>query len=208
MILIRRIIAKNVHVKTRTLLNHRKADPPGSNHGDGFARDFIAKERQEWMPRRPPLFAHQPLALPHLSRQHAHHEKRELSRRFGEHIGCVGKRNFVFVRCCAIDVVEADRDLRHNLQRPLPSFEDFRINRIAQCGDQSVNTAFHLIDDQFLRRRLWSLKHFDVVTAGAKKILRRIANARCGKHAKMLFLRHSSKDLIRNSGMGSEGVSK
>src|SRR5438034_843230 len=85
-----------------------------------YAVDFIAQKWEEWMPRGPFLFAYQPLALPHLSREHAHHEKCELSRRFGQHIGCVRKRDFVFVRCRAIDVVEADRNLCHDLQRPLP----------------------------------------------------------------------------------------
>src|SRR5262249_15190793 len=77
---------------------------------------------------------------------------------------------------------------------------DFRINRIAQCCDQSANTAFHFVDDQFLRRRLWSFEHFEIVTAGTKKVLRRIANARCGKHPEMLFLSHSW-NLIMKPGM-------
>ena len=75
------------------------------------------------MPRRPPLFAHESLALPHFSREHAHHEERKLSRRFGEHIGRVRKRDFVLVRVGAIDVIESDSDLRHNLQCPLPRIE-------------------------------------------------------------------------------------
>ena len=37
------------------------------------------------MPRRPLLFPHQALALPHLTRQHPHHEEGELGRRFGQH---------------------------------------------------------------------------------------------------------------------------
>ena len=75
------------------------------------------------MPRRPPLFAHESLALPHFSREHAHHEERKLSRRFGEHIGRVRKRDFVLVRVGAIDIIESDSDLRDNLQCPLPRIE-------------------------------------------------------------------------------------
>src|SRR5439155_9039550 len=78
MILIRRVVAKNVHVEPGTFFDHRKADSPRANYGDGFTSDFIAEEWQERMPRRPFLFTHQSLALPHFSREHSHHEKREL----------------------------------------------------------------------------------------------------------------------------------
>ena len=59
------------------------------------------------MPRWPPLFAYELLALPHFSREHAHHEKRKLSRGFGEHVGRIRERDFVFVRVGAIEIGRA-----------------------------------------------------------------------------------------------------
>src|SRR5437762_1421255 len=62
LVLIRRVVAKHIHVEPRTFLNHRQADAAGADDGDGFARNFIAEERQERMPRRPFLFAHEAVA--------------------------------------------------------------------------------------------------------------------------------------------------
>src|SRR5438552_4616054 len=115
-VVIRRVIAKNIHVKTRALLDHGQADAAGADDRDRLVRDFVAEEWQEWMPRRPLLFPYEALALPHLARQHAHHKKGELSRRFGEHVSGVRKWNFVFVRVGAVDVVKTDRDLRYYLE--------------------------------------------------------------------------------------------
>src|SRR5215468_3273399 len=56
-ILIRRVVAKNVHVETRTLFNHRQTYAPRADDGDGFARDLVAEKRQERMPRWPLLLA-------------------------------------------------------------------------------------------------------------------------------------------------------
>ena len=66
------------------------------------------------MPRRPFLVAHEQFALPHFARQHSHHEKCEFCRGFGQHIGGVGEGDFVLVGVGAVDVVKADRDLRHD----------------------------------------------------------------------------------------------
>ena len=99
------------------------------------------------MPRRPLLFAHQTLTLPHFACEHAHHEKRKLSSRFSQHVGGVCERDFVFVGVGAIDVVEPHGDLRHDLERPLPCFKHFGVNRIAQSGDQAVYAAIHFLDD-------------------------------------------------------------
>ena len=194
-ILIRRVVAKDVHVESGTFLDHRQADAARADDGDGFARDLVAKERQERMPRRPLLFAHQSFALPHLAREHAHHEKRELSGRFGEHVGGVRERDFVFVRVGAIDVVESDGDLRHDLERPLPRFEYLGIDRIAQRGDQAVDAALHFLDDQFLRRRLRSLEHLKVVTALAQTVLRWIADARRRKNTEAFFFCHTCRGM-------------
>src|SRR5262249_6888899 len=106
---------KNVHVESGTFFDHRQANAARANDGDGFARDLIAKEWQERMPRRPLLFAHESLAFPHFSREHAHHEERELSRGFGKHFGGISEWDFVFVRVGTINVIESDGDLRHDL---------------------------------------------------------------------------------------------
>src|SRR5207247_730503 len=73
----------------------------------------------------------------------------------------------------------------------LPCFEHFGIDRIAERGDQSVDAALHFLDDQFLRWRLRSLKHFEIVSALAQTVLRRIADARGGKHAKEFVINHT-----------------
>ncbi len=113
-IVIRRVVAKHVHVKPRTFLDHRQPNPSGADDRDRLAGDFVAEKRQKRMPRRPLLFPHQAFTLPHLTREHPHHEKRELGGRFGKHVGGVGERNLVLVGVSAVDVVEPDRDLRHD----------------------------------------------------------------------------------------------
>ena len=149
--------------------------------GDGLAGDFIAKERQKRMPRRPLLFAHQSLALPHFARQHPHHEKRELGGRFGEHIGRVRERDFVFVGVGAVDVIESDGDLRHNLERPFPASKTS-----ASIGSRSVviNASMPLFTFSminFFGGASGPWKTFELVAALAQTVFRRIANARSGK---------------------------
>ncbi len=193
LILIRRVIAKDVHVESGAFLNHRKANAASADDGDCLAGDLVAEEWQERVPRRPFLFAHQALALPHLARKHAHHEKRKLGSGFGEHVGRVRERNFVFVGVGAIDVVEPDGDLRHDLERPLPCFEYFGVDGIAQSSDQPVDPALHFPDDQLFRRRLRPLENVKLISALAQTVLRRIADARRCKHAKTFVLRHNCR---------------
>src|SRR5213078_328299 len=97
------------------------------------------------------------------------HEKSELGGRFGQHVGGIGEWNLVLVSVGAVDVVEADRDLRHDLKRVL-----LRFDRIAQRRDQRINAALYFLDDQILGRRLGALKNLELVTALAQTILRRI----------------------------------
>src|SRR5205823_12520195 len=176
-VLIRRIIEQHVHFETRAFLDHRQADASGSDNGDGPASDLVAKEWQERVPRRPLLLPHQALTRIHLPRQHAEHEKSELGGRFGQHVGGIGEWYLVFVSVGAIDVVEPDRDLRHDLERPLPCLEDLGVDRIAERGDQAINAALYFLDDQSLRRRLGPPKYLELVTALAKTVLGRIADA-------------------------------
>src|SRR5439155_14892380 len=187
-VLIRRVIAKDIHVESGALLDHRQANAASADDSDCLAGDLVAEKWQERMPRRPFLFAHQALALPHLTRKQAHHEKSELSGRFGKHVGRVRERNFVFVRVGAIDVVESYGDLRYDLELPLPCFEYFGVDRVAQRGDQSINAALRFLDDQFFRRRLWALENLEVIPALAQTVLCRIADPRRSKDAKFVLL--------------------
>src|ERR1041385_7029356 len=100
--------------------------------------------------------------------------------------------DFVLVRVGAIDVIEPDSDLRDYLKRPLPCFEHLGIDPVAQGANQPVNAALHFVDDQRLRRRLGSFKHFEIVPALTQTVLSSIANSGCGKYAE-LFIRHSCR---------------
>src|SRR5206468_7672566 len=179
------------HVKTRALLDHCQADASGADDGDGLARDLVAKERQEWVPRRPLLLSHQPFTLPHLAREHSHHKKSEFGGRFSEDVGGVRERDLVLVGIGPVDVIEAHGDLRHDLERTPSGFEDLGVDGIAERGDQCVDAALHFLDDQLFRRRLGTLENFELVAALAKTILGWIADARCGKDAKMLTSDHT-----------------
>src|SRR5438128_9236484 len=79
------------------------------------------------------MFAHETLAVLHLARQHADPSIRDVGGGFREHVSRVRERDFVLVGVVAVDVVEADGDLRHDLKRPLPRFENFSVD-----GSRSV----------------------------------------------------------------------
>src|SRR4051794_25994928 len=112
--MIRRVVAQDVHVETGALLNHCQSNSPGANNRDRLASHLIAEEWKKWVPGWPFLLPHQALALPHLTRQHAHHQERELRRRFRQHVGRVRKWNLVLVSVGTVDVIETYRDLRHD----------------------------------------------------------------------------------------------
>src|SRR5207249_10330880 len=103
------------------------------------------------------------------------------------------KWDFLLVRVGAIDVVETDGDLRHDLERPLPCFEHLGIDWVAQRCNQSIDAALHFLDDQFLRWRLRSLKNFEIVPVLTQTVLRRIADARRRKYAKTFLVRHNCR---------------
>ena len=128
MILIGRVVAQDVHVEAGALLDQRQPDAPGANHGDGLARNLVAEKRQVGMPETPLLFAGEVLGGPHFARQRTQHEEGKLGRGFGQHVGRVRERNLVAIGVGAVDVVKADRDLGHHLQRLLAGFEDFGVN--------------------------------------------------------------------------------
>ena len=105
-------------------------------------------------------------------------------------VGSVREGDFVFVCIRAVDVVEPDGDLRHDLQRPLPCFEHFGIDRITECRDQAGDAALHFLDDQFFWRRLRALKNLKIITVLAQPVLGGITNARCRKDAETFFVAH------------------
>ena len=49
-VVVRRIVAKNVHVESGAFLDHRQTNTACADDGDGLAGDLVAEERQEWMP--------------------------------------------------------------------------------------------------------------------------------------------------------------
>jgi len=113
-VLIRRVIAENIHVKAGTFLDHGKPDATSPDDRDGLACDFITQEWQVRMPESPLVFAREMFGAPQLSRQRPKQEECEFSRRFGEHVGGVCERNLVAIGVGAIDVVETNRKLSHN----------------------------------------------------------------------------------------------
>ena len=114
-VMISRVIAKNIHVEARAFLDHGQPDSSRADDGDRLARHLVAEKRQERMPRRPGLFANETLALPHFASKHPHHEECELGGRFGQNVRCVRERDPVFVRVSPVDVIETDRDLGDDL---------------------------------------------------------------------------------------------
>jgi len=123
----------------------------------------------------------QVLARIHFARQHAQHKKSELGRRFGEHVGGVREWDFVFVGVGTVDVVEADRDLCHDLERVFACFKNLGVDGIAERCDQPVDAALHFVDDQLLRRRFGTLENLQLVAALAQAVLGGIADAGGGK---------------------------
>ncbi len=59
MVLIRRIVAENVHIESGAFLDHCQPDSPRANDGDGLAGNFVAQKRQVRMPEPPFVLARQ-----------------------------------------------------------------------------------------------------------------------------------------------------
>jgi hypothetical protein len=124
------------------------------------------------MPRAPLVFAQKFFGVPHPAGECAQHEESEFGGGFGQDIGGIGERDLVLVGVGAVDVVEADRDLRHDFQPDLPCFEYLRIDRIAQRGNQAVDAAADFFQDQLLRRRLGPGIDLDLIAALAQQVNR------------------------------------
>src|SRR5262249_21597613 len=129
--------------------------------------------------------------------EHSNHEEGELRCRFGQHICRVSEWDFVTISVNSIDVVEADRNLGDNFKSPLPCFENLRIDRIAQGCDQAIDSALHLFDNQFLRRRLRTLKNLELITALAQEIFRGGSDARSGEDTKSFLIHHDRRRIER-----------
>ena len=82
-ILIGRVVAEHVHVEAGAFLDHRQADAPGADDGDGLACNFVAEKGQIRVPVSPLIVAGEVLGGPHLAGQHAEHEEGELGCGFG-----------------------------------------------------------------------------------------------------------------------------
>ena len=161
-ILVRGVIAQNVHVEPGAFLDHRQTNSPGTDDGNRLAGNFVAEKRQEWMPIVPLVFPRQMLRGPQLSRQRAQHEECKLRRRFGEHICRIGKRNFVAIGVGAVDVVKADRNCATTFSVPLPasntsaSMESRSVVINPSIPDftfSTINSSAEIPDSHILRRR-------------------------------------------------------
>src|SRR5215212_10046533 len=60
-VMIRRVVAQDVHVETGALLDHCQSNSPGANNRDRLASHRIAEERKKLVPRWPFLLSHQAL---------------------------------------------------------------------------------------------------------------------------------------------------
>ena len=82
----------------------------------------------------------------------------------------MGERDAIAVGIFAIDIVKADRVLRHNFEAPLPRLEDLGVDGIAQGGDVRVNAAAHLLQDQLLGRGFRMRVNLDLIAALAQPV--------------------------------------
>ena len=85
--------------------------------------------------------------------------------------GGVGERDPVPVRGRAVDVVEADRDLRHDLEpRGRPGREHLLVDRVPQRRDEGVDPGADLLEDERLRGRLDLVVDLEVPPALAQAV--------------------------------------
>src|SRR5882724_12771397 len=97
----------------------------------------------------------------------------------------MGEWDLEAVSVGAIDVVEADRDLRDDFQRAVAGGKDLGIDWIAQRGDQSVDSRLHFLDDQTLGRRFGLGIDLQVIPLVAENV-QGIANIAGSKNADTL----------------------
>src|SRR5215475_808370 len=153
-VLVRRVVAENVHVEAGTFLNHGQADSARADDGDRLSGDFIAEEGQGWVPESPFVLAREMLGTPQLAGESAHHEEGEFRGCLCENVGGIREWNVIAVRVGAVDVVEAHGILRDYLKIAFPGVEEFRVDLVPKGGDQAINPRLELFDDQAFWRRL------------------------------------------------------
>ena len=198
MILIGRIVAKDIHVEPGAFLDHGQANPSGADNRDRLSCDFVPQKRQVGMPVAPLVFPRQMLRSPQFSCQSAHHEEREFRGGFSQHVCGMSEGNLVPVGIGAIDVVESNCNLRHHSQFPFSCFEHFGVDRIAQGGNQTVNSRLHFLQHEALRRRLRFRIHFHLVATFPQPV-KRVADVARSKHSK--FLGHDGLVNISDSSL-------
>src|SRR5262249_38744940 len=141
-----------------------------------LACDFISKKGKERMPCAPLVLAHQALARPKLARDRAQNEEGKFCRGFRKYVCGIGERNLVTISVRAIDIVEADGELRHNFKLALARLKNLRVDRITKRGDQAVDAAGHLFHDDLLRRRLRTGIDFKLVVLLSQTVESRFTN--------------------------------
>src|SRR5258708_7443047 len=122
------------------------------------------------MPISPAVLARQMFGGPEFASERAHHEEGKLRRRFGQNVGGVGERNFIFVGIGAVDVVKSDRELRDHFERARSCSEHLSVDRISQRGDQAIHAGLDLFDNQALRRSFGTRIDFHVISLVAKNV--------------------------------------
>jgi hypothetical protein len=83
MVLIRRVIAKNIHIESGAFLDHRQPNAPSANDRNRLTCNFIAQKRQIRMPESPLVFSCQVLRWPQLPSQRSQREKCKFGGGFG-----------------------------------------------------------------------------------------------------------------------------
>ena len=146
-ILVGRVVAQDVHVEAVALFNHGEADAAGADNSNRLAGNFVSEERQIRMPIAPFVFAGQVLGSPHAAGERAHHEEGKFCGGFGENVCSVSEWNLVAVGVGAVDIVEAYGNLGDDFEIAFAGFEDLGVNRVAQSGDQAIDSRLHFFDD-------------------------------------------------------------
>src|SRR6185503_8899906 len=184
-VLICRVVAQDVHVETRALLDHRQPNAPGANNCNRLSGDLVAEEGKIRMPESPFVFQREVLGRPEPPRQVSHDEECELRGGLSQHIGCIRERDLVAVGVGPIDVVEADRQLRNDFQRAFAGFEDLGIDLIPQSRDQAINAGTYLFEKQGFWRCLRVGINLKLIPMLTQHIQRR-TNIAGSKYAKVL----------------------
>ncbi len=151
----RRVVAQDVHVEADRLLHEAASDAAHAHDRERPSRHLVAEPRLVGVPGRPLVGADLHLGRVELPRDGAEDEERELRGGVGEDVGRVRERDAVAVGGGAVDVVEPDRHLRHDLEGGGGAGgEHLLVDAVAQRRHESVDAGAHLLEDELLRRRL------------------------------------------------------